>query len=172
MIALYASLNDPQTETLKNVLKEEGFTVLPLGEDQLSLSMSDILNNAEAGKEPALGKPFLYFYQEDHGRIFALQKKLNAIGLPQPAMAVYTENNASWKLEDLMKEVQREARYFERRDYLASLLQTVSRKEMKENPEFAQAVMMAFGLLKQDELPEDLLEMAIAFLEAAPKEDA
>lgn len=172
MIAFYASDQDPNTQKLAVLLEQEGFQILRLGDDQLDLTMKDILQADTAGKSTATGPAFLYFDKEPHDAVFALQKKLHALNIPQPAMAVYTENNSTWTLRSLMQEVQREARYFARRDYLATLVHQVSRKEMEENPEFAKAVFMAYSLLQQDELPEDLLEMGIAFLEAAPKEQS
>lgn len=143
-----------------------GHTLKLLDDASKSQTMGELLNPDYKGiqnPETMHGEdePFLYFSQVPVEEISQLQTRLEQEGIHIPAMAVETENNRSFTLGALMKEVQREAEYFKKREELADLISQADRSRMQSDQDYFRCVMMAAALLKEDELSENMLNTAL-----------
>ena len=155
LIIYYGNELDKRDKMLK-IVHAMQIPYLEIGDDVLQWPMKDICfssKNLEGSHSM-----FLYFIEENHQTVLELEKQL---GFSVSNKAMRNKNNENWKLIDLMEEIEEEANYFKKREYLYELVQNADFERMEKDEEYAQLVSASYGLFQQDEVPLEILEFAI-----------
>lgn len=169
MIFVYPGTEQKNVQTIQKILK--GYPIGWIGDRHKDQTLGALLQNEsqdEYGLEQAQGEdlPFIYFSGVSIPEVGRIQKELEEAGLNIRSTAIETENNKNFVLKDLMDEVGREARYFEKRDELADLIMAANPVRMKQDADYFKCHYMAASLLQEDELSEKMLDTAIEILKS------
>jgi hypothetical protein len=166
MILFYEG-NDPETaKKLKVFFEQEKLPVLLLAEEDLSKTMEQLLKKTDSTPASSYSRPAFLFYENlSRNEIEELEKKLNLANANIPYKAVATEHNASWPLAKLMDEVQKEAAYFQKREHLYDLIVAADRDKLESDEHYKTMMLMAYALLEEEQLEEDVLDIAIEAIE-------
>ena len=156
MLIIYYGKELEKRETMLQAVKAMQIPYLEIGDDVLQRPMKDICQSSQ--NLEGSHSMFLYFIEENHQTVLALEKQL---GFSVSSKAMRNENNENWKLIDLMKEIEEEANYFKKREYLYELVQKADFERMEKDAEYSQLVSASYGLFQQDEVPLEILEFAI-----------
>lgn len=174
MILAYPGNPSLNRETVNDYFKSE--PVLWLSGEDLKKSPKAIMEeassgarsgNEETGVIPAGEDALIYIDGKSREEVEEILKTFPEQPGVRLHMAVHTENNENWPIDQLRKELERESLYFEKRKRLEELIRQADRKRLEAEPNYLRAVGSCIDLLEQPELPERLLDMAIEMLDAA-----
>lgn len=164
MIFVYPGHLSTGLEQLRDVLAR--WPLAFMDSSMMENTMEEIVSSPQtmpgSGQEQ---EPFLYFVDVPVEEISDIQTRLEQANIQIRAMALATAENRSWTLAALMKEVQEEAAYFERRDHLADLIQGHNPMRLQMDEDYRNCFLMAAKLLQEPELSPKMLETAIQVLE-------
>lgn len=164
--------HDPQAlQALQKALNDQ--PVRYLSDDVLDHPLKDLTNpQTQVSYNPAemvQDYPFLLFSGYALDQVSKFQNLIEQAGLPIRAMAIETANNREMVLSELMAEVEREAKYFEKRDELADLLNGLDPDRLQADQDYFKCAMLAANLLRQDELSENMLDTALKIMHSFDK---
>lgn len=168
MVILYLGTEeDRRAQYMKGL---EGYPVREIRQEELKKSPRQLAEEDQAPMQaetgtPQEGRAFLFadLPDLDEPAVRALLEQLEKAGIEKPLMAVRTEHNMDWPLQQLADEIAREEAYFKDREELAALLGTFSQEEMKD-PYIGRSVMTAYMMLRARELSEQDLALALQAL--------
>lgn len=177
MILIYGKdlFNNEQIQKLEEYFKNDELKWISA--DQLNEPIEELLKpDAAAQTEDADTKtadstsepmPLVYISGKDRKELEAVLDWMEENGFHDLFLATQTEANVKWNFRELLKEMEAEQAYFNKRKRLENLIEQADQERMKIEPKYQQAVMTCFNMLQQPEFPDRLLDMAIAMLEAA-----
>lgn len=113
--------NLPKRELFISVLKEAGADIIPAGNQELSLAVSEILESnpelSQKDEAPLVNVSFLALSGFSGKELDALLQKLRVADPERQVLkAVVTAHNKDWSLKKLILEVEREHKEFLKRD--------------------------------------------------------
>lgn len=169
MILVYPGTESKNIQKIKEILKD--YPIGWMGDEHKEQQMAVLADQAEKGSlenehVQGMDVPFIYFAKVPVKEVGRIQKEMEEAGLPIHSMAIETENNRSFQLGTLMEEVDREAKYFQKRDELADLIMQADPARMEKDEDYFKCHLMAAGLLKEAELSEKMLDTAIGVLKS------
>ncbi len=163
MVILYSGNDERLASQYMKGLEE--VPVLVIGDEDLAFSAAQLRERKESRElKPANGRAFLFVDEDiDQKGAEALLASLKEAGVERPLMAVRTEHNETWPLENLAAEISREEKYFMDRETLAHLVASFTQDELKD-PYVARSAMTGFMMLQKPELSEEDLHIALQAL--------
>lgn len=167
MIFIYYGKDLQKKEIIRQGMKALKLDYIELGEKRLLQTMGSLVNLKKSDLDLMGEYPlFLYAVGETTETILNLEKE---IGFTIPRKAKSNENNRKWKLIDLMKEIDEEAVYFEKREYLYDLIKKADSHRMETDIEYAKLMSAAYSLIEEGDAPISILEIAIEMVENQSK---
>ena len=135
-----------------------------VGDNHLDLVISKVFSSDEEPVENKLYEDFLFLdtMQQDKIQLFA--KLLQEKGIRLGRVAVRTENNISWKLKDLMDEVEEEFQYFLLRDQLFEIVTHPDKERLDADPEYLKRMSLVYAMLEDSNTKMDDLKAAYMLL--------
>ena len=122
MILVYFKESSKQKDVVETILKDLNEEFKEVGDNHLDLVIANVFSSDEKPVSNKLYEDFLFLDTMQQDKIQILAKKLKEKGIQLGRVAVRTENNISWKLKDLMDEVEEEFQYFLLRDKLFDII--------------------------------------------------
>ena len=164
MILVYFKEGSQQKEIVEHVLKDLNEEFKEVGDNQLDLVISKVFSSDEEPVENKLYEDFLFLdtMQQDKIQLFA--KLLQEKGIRLGRVAVRTENNISWKLKDLMDEVEEEFQYFLLRDKLFEFVTHPDKERLDADPEYLKQMSLVYAMLEDSNTKMDDLKAAYILL--------
>lgn len=164
MILVYFKDGSQQKEIVEHVLKDLNEEFKEVGDNHLDLVISKVFSSDEEPVENKLYEDFLFLdtMQQDKIQLFA--KLLQEKGIRLGRVAVRTENNISWKLKDLMDEVEEEFQYFLLRDQLFEIVTHPDKERLDADPEYLKRMSLVYAMLEDSNTKMDDLKAAYMLL--------
>lgn len=164
MILVYFKEGSQQKEIVEHVLKDLNEEFKEVGDNHLDLVISKVFSSDEEPVENKLYEDFLFLdtMQQDKIQLFA--KLLQEKGIRLGRVAVRTENNISWKLKDLMDEVEEEFQYFLLRDQLFEIVTHPDKERLDAHPEYLKRMSLVYAMLEDSNTKMDDLKAAYMLL--------
>ena len=164
MILVYFKEGSQQKEIVENVLSDLQEEFKEVGDNHLDLVISKVFSSDEEPVENKLYEDFLFLdtMQQDTIQLFA--KLLKEKGICLGRVAVRTENNISWKLKDLMDEVEEEFQYFLLRDKLFEFVTHPDKERLDADPEYLKQMSLVYAMLEDSNTKMDDLKAAYMLL--------
>lgn len=169
MILVYTgTLNEKETD-LENVLKAKNLEYKKIGDGQLDMVIEDIIDLAPEEITDTKGEmePFLYLGEMNAEQVGELDASLKEAGLEIERKAVSTPTNMQWELGILMKEIDREAAWFKKRETLYNRILSADRERIKTDGPYIEVYMDAVDVFKNENSTDEELAAMLARLDEA-----
>lgn len=167
MVLYYAGTQEDRSKDLEKILAAYGQQLRKIDDAALEQTLDELVSSPDA--PVCTGQytydPFLFFTDLDRESITRLQQDLKAAGIRIDHKAVKTADNASWKLETLLKEVAKEAAWFKKRERLYDLVTHPDMKKLQEDEMYAKTMATAYAILRSEKADENMIDLALQAVE-------
>lgn len=164
MILVYFKEGSQQKEIVENVLSDLQEEFKEVGDNHLDLVISKVFSSEEKPVSNKLYEDFLFLDTMRQDKIQLFAKLLKEKGIRLGRVAVRTENNISWKLKDLMDEVEEEFQYFLLRDKLFEIVTHPDKERLDTDPEYLKQMSLVYAMLEDSNTKIDDLKAAYILL--------
>lgn len=165
-ILIYLGQEKDKEEKLIKLLNTSDIEYSFIGDDDLSLKMSELLSKETKNSSKGEGHGFIYIDESDVEEIQKFDNLLKENNVDIPRKAIKTENNLSWTLGSLLKEVNDEYEYFCLKDEIHAIVMNPDREKLNTDGDYLRLMSMAFSLLEDDKAPKEVLEIALKALKS------
>lgn len=164
MILVYFKEGSKQKDVVETILKDLNEEFKEVGDNHLDLVIANVFSSDEKPVSNKLYEDFLFLDTMQQDKIQILAKKLKEKGIQLGRVAVRTENNISWKLKDLMDEVEEEFQYFLLRDKLFDIISHPDKERLDKDPKYLKQMSFVYALLENSNTKMEDLRQAYAML--------
>lgn len=164
MILVYFKESSKQKDVVETILKDLNEEFKEVGDNHLDLVIANVFSSDEKPVSNKLYEDFLFLDTMQQDKIQILAKKLKEKGIQLGRVAVRTENNISWKLKDLMDEVEEEFQYFLLRDKLFDIISHPDKERLDKDPKYLKLMSFVYTLLENSNTKMEDLRQAYAML--------
>lgn len=164
MILVYFKESSKQKDVVETILKDLNEEFKEVGDNHLDLVIANVFSSDEKPVSNKLYEDFLFLDTMQQDKIQILAKKLKEKGIQLGRVAVRTENNISWKLKDLMDEVEEEFQYFLLRDKLFDIISHPDKERLDKDPKYLKLMSFVYALLENSNTKMEDLRQAYAML--------
>lgn len=164
MILVYFKESSKQKDVVETILKDLNEEFKEVGDNHLDLVIANVFSSDEKPVSNKLYEDFLFLDTMQQDKIQILAKKLKEKGIQLGRVAVRTENNISWKLKDLMDEVEEEFQYFLLRDKLFDIISHPDKERLDKDPKYLKQMSFVYALLENSNTKMEDLRQAYAML--------
>lgn len=165
-VLIYLGEETDKEEQLIKILNISGIEYSFVGDDDLSIKMSELLSKRTKNGLQGKGHGFIYIDEADVKEIQKFDNLLKENNVDIPRKAIKTENNLSWTLGSLLKEVNEEYEYFCLKDEIHAIVMNPDREKLNTDGDYLRLMSMAFSLLEDDQAPKEVLEIALKALKS------
>lgn len=164
MILVYFKEGSKQKETVESILKEMQEEFKEVGDNHLDLLLSEVFSSEEPPKSNQEFEDFLFLDTMQPQDIQNFSMRLKEKKIRMGRVAVRTENNISWKLRDLMEEVEQEFQYFLLRDQLYELVMHPDKERLEKDPAYMRLMSSVYALIEDSNTKYEDLQRVFAIL--------
>ncbi len=164
MILVYFKEGSKQKDVVETILKDLNEEFKEVGDNHLDLVIANVFSSDEKPVSNKLYEDFLFLDTMQQDKIQLLAKRLKEKGIQLGRVAVRTENNISWKLKDLMDEVEEEFQYFLLRDKLFDIISHPDKERLDKDPKYLKLMSFVYALLENSNTKMEDLRQAYAML--------
>ena len=170
MVLIYYGKDTALKEKINTVLDRMHVNYIELGQNDLSKKLKDLVQKEEHALDlEGNSQIFMYFYDEKVDTITKIDNALKEEGIFVRHKAVTTPTNLEWTLQELISHIEAEASYFQKREKLRSLVSNPDLVKFSQYPKYRNLMSMCYELLEENDVPEKMLDTAIALIEHYPE---
>lgn len=164
MILVYFKEGSKNKNIVEQLLKKYGEEFKEVGDNHLEQTLVQVFSNQDEAVSNQKYEDFLFLDTMKPETIQQFARELNQKGVHIGRVAVRTENNVSWKLGDLMEEVDQEFRYFLLRDRLYELVSHPDKERLEKDPSYLKLMSSIYALIEDPKTPYEDLKRALVIL--------
>ena len=169
MVLVYYGDQKDKKPVFDRVFEKLGLEKKDLSDADLDKTMKELVSGPHEYMEAADSAGPIFMYYDGHGSkdVQNVADALEKEGIKVTHRAVRTENNESWTLGHIMKEIALEDEWYKLSAKLYQLITHPDKERLKSDPQYMMLMSSAFALFEGQNASLEDLKAAIAAIEKA-----